>query len=247
MRRTLYIAAFVVLALIAAMLTLRAQSTVAVLVATRDVRAGAQLGSDDLTVVRMHDDSVPAGALSTVGEAAGRYAGWPLTAGEPVLARVLQDERSGGAVLAGLQVPAGYRAVAVPVQPAGAVGGMLSRGDHVDVYATPLPGHEHPVATPPPAAPAAATTASSGGSDTAAADRATTPAAAVLIGSDVVVLQLRSDDGQPLDDRTGDSVHGLNFGSGKLGSVVLAVPAADVDRYASAVAEDSLYLALSVG
>jgi hypothetical protein len=63
----------------------------------------------------------------------------------------------------------------------------------------------------------------------------------------VVVLQLRSDDGQPLDDRGGDNVHGLNFGSGKLGSVVLAVPAADVDRYASAVAEDSLYLALSVG
>ena len=198
----------------------------------------------------MHDDSVPAGAVSLPQDAEGRYAAWPLTAGEPVLARVLSADRSGGAVLAGLEVPAGYRAVAVPVQPAAAVGGMLARGDHVDVYATPLPGHTTPSGVSLPPSSGATTAVSNGAAAVGSADPPTSTdasSAAVLIGSDVVVLQLRSDDGQPLDDSSGDTVHGLNFGTGKLGSVVLAVPAADVDRYASAVAEDSLYLALSVG
>ncbi|TMC47059.1 MAG: Flp pilus assembly protein CpaB [Chloroflexi bacterium] len=246
MRRTVYLAAFAILAVVAALLSLRAQHTVAVVVAAHDVRAGTMVGTDDLSVVRMHDDSVPAGSLSAPSDAVGRYAAWPLTAGEPVLARVLATDRSGGAVLAGLEVPAGYRAVAVPVQPAGAVGGMLARGDHVDVYATPLPGHSTPSSVAPssPSPSGATTTVASGGA--ASADPPAAPAA-VLIGSDVLVLQLRSDDGQALDTGAGDTVHGLNFGNGKLGSVVLAVPAGDVDRYASAVAEDSVYLALSVG
>ena len=249
MRRTAYLAAFALLAMVAALLSLRAQHTVDVVVAAHDVRAGTLVVADDLSVVRMHDDSVPAGALSVPGDAVGRYAAWPLTAGEPVLGRVLAADRSGGAVLAGLEVPAGYRAVAVPVQPAGAVGGMLARGDHVDVYATPLPGHAAPSSVAPatPPSSSATTTAANRG---AATDPPASPAAgpaAVLIGSDVLVLQLRSDDGQALDTGSGDTVHGLNFGSGKLGSVVLAVPASDVDRYASAVADDSVYLALSVG
>ena len=249
MRRMVYVAAFAVLALVAALLTLRAQHTVDVVVAGHDVRAGSLISGDDLSVVRMHDDSVPAGALSVPGDAVGRYAAWPLTAGEPVLQRVLSAARSGGAVLAGLEVPGGYRAVAVPVQPAAAVGGMLARGDHVDVYATPLPGHGSPAGLAQPATSPTTTTAANG-STAAPADpppSGDASSAAVLIGKDVVVLQLRSDDGQALDDRSGDTVHGLNFATGKLGSVVLAVPAADVDRYATAVAEDSLYLALSVG
>jgi hypothetical protein len=110
---------------------------------------------------------------------------------------------------------------------------MLARGDRVDVYATPLPGHE---------AGGAVTTTSSGG-NSATAQR---PAGATLLGHDVLVLQLRSDQGQALEDTTGDTVHGLNFGSGKLGSVVLAIPDSDVDRYAMAVTAESIYLALSV-
>jgi Flp pilus assembly protein CpaB len=232
-RRAIYLAAFAVLALVAAGLTMRAQRTITVVVATHDLKAGSMVTPADLDVTRMHEDSVPAGALSSVDSAVGQYVGWPLTSGEPVLSRALHGQRSGTSVLAGLDVPSGYRAVAVPVQPAAAVGGMLARGDRVDVYATPLPGHE---------AGGAVTTTSSGG-NSATAQR---PAGATLLGHDVLVLQLRSDQGQALEDTTGDTVHGLNFGSGKLGSVVLAIPDSDVDRYAMAVTAESIYLALSV-
>ncbi len=103
---------------------------------------------------------------------------------------------------------------------------MLSAGDHVDVYATPLPGHQ------------------SASSTTAAAP--SMGAGAELLGRDVLVLQLRSDQGMELNSDGGDAVHGLNFGSGKLGSVVLAVPDSDVGRYASATAGEAIYLALSL-
>ena len=226
MRRTIYLGLFLLLALSAGLLTLRAQRTVAVLVATQDVRAGQQVVAADVQVERVHADSVPADALTTADDAVGGYVAWPFTAGEPVLAHMVRRERSGIALTAAVTVPDGYRAVAVPVQPAGAVGGMLSPGDHVDVYATPLAGHATGAGTTP--------------SDSAQGE-------ALLLGTDLLVVELRSDQGQPLDDGTDQSVHGLNFGAGKLGSVVIAVPSPDVPRFAAAAASDGIYLALSVG
>jgi pilus assembly protein CpaB len=230
MRRTIYLALFLLLALVAGMLTLRAQRTVAVLVATHDVRAGQQVAAGDVEVRRVHADSVPTDALATADDAVGSYVAWPLTGGEPVLSRMVRRERSGVMLTAAITVPDGYRAVALPVLPAGAVGGMLSPGDHVDVYATPLAGHS------------ANAPAGSGGATDTATDISTT-----VLGRDLLVLQLRSDQGQPLDSGADQSVHGLNFGVGKLGSVVIAVPADDVSRFATAAATDSIYLALSVG
>lgn len=230
MRRMLYLAAAAVLALVAALLTLRAQHTVAVLVATRNVQVGAVLQSGDVQVQRVHDDGSPAGSLTDPQQAVGMHVVWPLTAGEPVLDSDLRQQGSGNAVSTDFAMPAGYRAVALPVSPAGAVGGLLVTGDHVDVYATPLAGHE--------------TTAPAGSAD------ATGPGAgAVILGHDVVVIELRSDQGTPLQDPSGsgaDSVHGLNFSTTKLGSVVLAVPSDDAARYAAAAAADTIFLALTV-
>lgn len=231
MRRTIYLGLFLLLATFAGLLTLRAQRTVSVLVATQDVRAGQQVTAAEVQVERVHADSVPADALSTADGAVGDYVAWPLAAGEPVLAHMLRHERSGIALTAAVTVPDGDRAVAVPVQPAGAVGGMLAPGDHVDVYATPLAGHASSTAT-------SASPVTDDGAD---------GSAATLLGSDLLVLELRSDQGQPLDGGTDQSVHGLDFGAGKLGSVVVAVPSADVPRFAAAATADSIYLALSVG
>lgn len=231
MRRTIYLSLFLLLALTAGMLTLRAQRTVAVLVATHDVRSGQQVAAGDVEVRRVHADSVPADALAGADDAVGSYVAWPLTGGEPVLARMVRRERSGITLTAAITVPDGYRAVAVPVQPAEAVGGMLSPGDHVDVYATPLAGHS---ANAP-------VSGNGAGLDTP------TDQSATVLGSDLLVLQLRSDQGQALDGGADQSVHGLNFGVGKLGSVVIAVPADEVPRFATAAASDSIYLALSVG
>ncbi|HEV7676978.1 MAG TPA: Flp pilus assembly protein CpaB [Candidatus Dormibacteraeota bacterium] len=232
MRRTAYLVAFLLLALAAGLLTLRAQRTVDVLVAAHDVRAGQQIAAGDVEIRRVHEDSVPGDALASPDAVVGQFAAWPFTGGEPVLGRMVRHARSGVALTAAITVPDGYRAIAVPVQPSGAVGGMLAPGDHVDVYATPLAGHQSTSA------------ASRAGGSTAA------PVAGdgtVVLGRDLLVLQLRSDQGQPLDASGDQSVHGLNFGVGKLGSVVIAVPADDVARYASAAVGDSIYLALSVG
>jgi Flp pilus assembly protein CpaB len=256
MRRTAYLVAFLVLAIAAGLLTLRAQRTVDVLVAAHDVRAGQQIAAGDVEIRRIHEDSVPGDALASPDAAVGQYAAWPFTGGEPVLARMVRHVRSGVALTANVTVPDGYRAIAVPVQPAGAVGGMLSPGDHVDVYATPLAGHQQSASVGPGAAATASGTgstaaaASSGAAVRASGSGAASPPASdgtVLLGSDLLVLQLRSDQGQPLDAAGDQSVHGLNFGVGKLGSVVIAVPADEVARYASAAVGDSIYLALSVG
>jgi Flp pilus assembly protein CpaB len=233
MKRRAYLIAAVTLAIIAAGLTLRAQHTVTVVVATHNVSAGAQLSSSDVQVQSVHQDSVPAGALSTADQAAGKYVSWPLTSGEPILAGALSGQRSGSNVVAGYNIPNGYRAIAIPVTPAAAVGGMLSPGDHVDVYATPS-GQAN-----------SSTTSNSQANTIAPGDAAVTQ----TIGQDLLVLQLRSDQGQALDTGTGPSsnnVHGLNFGSTKLGSVVVAVPQSQAIQFAAAASTDTMYVALSV-
>jgi pilus assembly protein CpaB len=223
MRRTLYLAAFTVLALAAAALALHAEQTVAVVVATHDLRAGARVAPGDVEERRVHGDGVPAGALTAGGAAVGAYVAWPLASGEPVLARMLRADRSGAAAAGGLPVPDGDRAVALPVQPAGAVGGLLSPGDRVDVFVTP----------------SGARPGGGGGTgDTTAA---------ILLGSDVLVLQLRTDQGQPMSPGEPDEPRGLGAGVARLGSVVLAVPASETGRYAAAAGSGALYLALRVG
>ncbi|MEA2616546.1 MAG: pilus assembly protein CpaB [Chloroflexota bacterium] len=222
MRRTLYLAAFTVLALAAAALALHAEQTVAVVVATHDLRAGARVAPGDVEERRVHGDGVPAGALTAGGAAVGAYVAWPLASGEPVLARMLRADRSGAAAAGGLPVPDGDRAVALPVQPAGAVGGLLSPGDRVDVFVTP-------------------SGARPGGGVTG------DTTAAIPLGSDVLVLQLRTDQGQPMSPGEPDEPRGLGAGVARLGSVVLAVPASEVGRYAAAAGSGALYLALRVG
>src|SRR5258708_37815780 len=129
MRRIAYITAFALLAAAAAVLTLRAQHTVAVVVATHDVRAGVALQSGDVELRRVHDDGVPSGSLSATEEAVGQYTAWPLTGGEPVLARTLQARRSGGSAVAGLDRPRGSPGGPLPVQPAAPVAGALRPGE----------------------------------------------------------------------------------------------------------------------
>jgi pilus assembly protein CpaB len=225
MRRTLYLAGFTVLALAAATLALHGQQTGTVVVATRDLHAGDRLGPGDVEERHVHSDGVPSGAVDAAGAAVGAYVAWPLASGEPLLARMLRTERSGAAAAGGLPVPDDDRAVAVPVPPAGAVGGLLGPGDRVDVFVTPG-GAAHPA-----------------GSTSAPGDAA----AATLIGSDVLVLQLRTDQGLLMSAGDAEDSRGLGAGAARLGSVVLAVPASEAGRYAAAAAEGTLYLALHVG
>jgi Flp pilus assembly protein CpaB len=100
-----------------------------VVVATRDLAAGAALDGGAVVVRDRPLGVVPAGALRTPPPA-GTVVRQPIVAGEPVVgARLAPDGLTGAAAL----VPAGQRALAVPPGPAGTP--PLAVGDRVDVVA----------------------------------------------------------------------------------------------------------------
>lgn len=102
--------------------------TVSVPVAARDVSMGAILSDDDVAWRSLPAAVLPVGSLAEVP--VGRTALVPLVAGEPLLAsKLAPDGVHGVAAL----VPAGARAVAVPV---GDAMPPLQRGDRVDVLAS---------------------------------------------------------------------------------------------------------------
>ena len=100
--------------------------TTAVVVATRDIGAGVALDPHNTRVVHRPIGLVPAGALRSVPPAA-RLA-TPVFAGE-----LVRQERLATMALSAVaaRLPAGTRAMAVPVEPGAAP--ALSVGDRVDV------------------------------------------------------------------------------------------------------------------
>lgn len=105
-----------------------AAPTVEVLVAGRDLPAGAELRADDVTTVAVSPDTAPDGVLTDVADATGAILAAPLRSGEPVT-----DVRLVGAGLA----DAAPGTVAVPVRLSDAAqAGLLRVGDEVDLLAT---------------------------------------------------------------------------------------------------------------
>ncbi len=105
-----------------------AAPTAEVLVAGRDLPAGALLSTDDLTVVELSPNTAPEGVLTDVADAAGAILAAPLRAGEPVT-----DVRLVGPGLA--DTAPGTIAVPVRLSDAAQVG-LLRVGDEVDLLAT---------------------------------------------------------------------------------------------------------------
>jgi len=102
--------------------------TVDVLVAARDLPAGAVLAPDDLMNVALPPDTVPGGVLTDSGDATGAILAAAVRAGEPVT-----DVRLVGPGLA----DAATGTVAVPVRLSDAAQvGLLEVGDAIDLLAT---------------------------------------------------------------------------------------------------------------
>jgi Flp pilus assembly protein CpaB len=116
---------------LAALTTVRAHGSGAalpghpVVVAARDLAAGAALSAVDVRVRSWPDELRPAGALSRSGEAVGRRLGGPVRAGE-----ALTTARLAGAGLA-TGLPPSLRAVPVDVRGAG----LVHAGDTIDLVA----------------------------------------------------------------------------------------------------------------
>ncbi len=126
-RRRLLAAALTAVAVAAGLHAVAAPppARVPVLVAARDLPAGAVLGADDLTPARFAPDTVPAGLATT---AVGRILAAPLRRGEPVT-----DVRLVGPGLA--EGYPGLTALPVRLPDAGMVD-LLRVGDLIDLLAT---------------------------------------------------------------------------------------------------------------
>jgi Flp pilus assembly protein CpaB len=109
-----------------------------VVVAARDVDAIRPLDEDDLALIALPRDAIAAGAIDDIASAVGRVPRAPLWKGQLVLRDALGGEPA--TFHTGLGLPAGMRAVALPVAAAQAIGGAIVPGAQVDVIAVPIGG-----------------------------------------------------------------------------------------------------------
>lgn len=216
--RSAYIAIFVISALLAAALYYVAQPRADVVRARTDIAVLTPISADMLELVRVSPGDRPAEAATSIEAVVGQYAAMPILAGQFVDTRALESTPGSRAFGFGAPLPAGYVAFALPVEPAQAVGGALSPGALVDVVAVPN----------------ALKTLSS----TDAAPQA------VVLGERLVVLALRTGEGQTLTAPSSDPTRSAALPA-KLASVVVAIPADELPRFATAALTSTIYLALS--
>jgi pilus assembly protein CpaB len=134
--------AFFALAILAGALSgalyFSATQRVDIAVMARDVDVPRVLAAEDIEMRTLAAELVPDDAIRSITDVVGLVPRTPMLRGQIVLARSVADEladfRSGQAV------PAGYRAVAIPVTAVGAVGGAIVPGSRVDVLAVPIAG-----------------------------------------------------------------------------------------------------------
>lgn len=217
-RRGVYLAFFLVAALGASALVYFAQPRNGIVRATTDIAVLTPITADMLQIVSVSPADAPANAARSLDAVVGRYASIPILAGQDVDVRVL--ETNPGQLAFGFEAPleAGQVAFAIPVEPGQAVGGALVPGARVDVVAVPNTFKTQISGADSPSA--------------------------VLLGQGLVVLTLRTPEGRQLgDEPASDSARVVI--PPKLGSVVVAIPAARLPEFAEAAVSSTFYLALS--
>lgn len=104
-----------------------------VVIAQKNLPARTRLTADLLTTRDMPQQYVPPQAASRVEAVLGLITTAPVLADEVIVASRIASPQQSGQLAA--MIPAGRRAVAIPVDPVRGVGGMLQPGDHVDLFA----------------------------------------------------------------------------------------------------------------
>lgn len=215
MRRSIYLAVFVLLSAVAGLFYYSHTRQSSAVIATRDLSVGTRIQDSDVAVRQINPASIPSGVLNASDQAIGQVVSSPILEGQFVDARQVAPSRNASLLGTGLNVPAGYRIIGLPIAPAAAVGGVLKAGDRVDVMAIPNPSKATLVDEPGPAP--------------------------VMLGRNVLVIALRTEQGTQVDQAD----HGLSVGSSKPGSVLLAIAQTDEAIYSAAIASSSFVLALS--
>lgn len=217
MVRAIYLGIFAVLALAAGGVYYASTRETTVVVAKGDLNVGSAISDSSVAVRRVRPGDVPPGSATSIADVTGKYVSWPILDGQFIPMRALSRDRA-SLIAGGLAVPSGFHALSVPVTAADAAGGVLRPGDLVDVLA--VIKNQAPGSSPAPA---------------------------TTLGQRVLVLGLRTDQGQALDVGGGSStVRGLNFSSNRIASVVLAVAPEDEAKYAAASAVSTFTLVLDL-
>lgn len=111
-----------------------AVNTVAVVTATSDIPARMRITADMLRISAIPADLALTGTYSTSESLAGLTARYPIAKGEQVTTAKVGEELKDDKSLS-LVIPAGKRAIAIPVKEQTNVGGLVLPGDIVDVIA----------------------------------------------------------------------------------------------------------------
>jgi pilus assembly protein CpaB len=115
-----------------------AASDVTVVVASRDIAPRQQLQSNMLTLTHYPARLVPAGALSTVDAAAGKFSQVAIAKNQPLTMTLLASspEVISPSSSEYLPIAQGYVALTIPTSEEQGVGGYIAPGDYIDVIAT---------------------------------------------------------------------------------------------------------------
>ena len=221
-RRSAYIVVFLVAALGAGVLAYLAQPRTEIVRARSNIAVLTPITADMLEVVRVSPGDAAAQTARSLDVVVGRYAATPVLAGQDVDLRTLEDNPGQRAFGFGAPLGPGEVAFALPVDASQAIGGALAAGARVDVVAVPN----------------SLKTQSGGGT-------AGTAPAATSMGQGLVVLAIRTADGQPLISASSGDQTSRTVVAPKLGSVVVAIPEARVADFATAALTSTFYLALS--
>ena len=218
--RGAYVAIFVAASLVAAGVYYLTQPRAEAVRARADIAVLTAITADMVELVRVSPGDRPADAATSLEDVIGQYAAMPILAGQFVDRRALESTPGAQAFGFGAPLPSGYVAFAIPVEPGQAVGGALTPGAVVDVIAVPN------------------ALKTLGNADLESAPEAT------VLGEDLVVLALRTVDGRALTGPS-DGAQGVAALPSRLGSVVIAVPADELARFASASLTSTMFLALN--
>ncbi len=218
-RRTIYIVIFLVASMVAAGVYYLAQPRLELVRAKVDIPVLTQITPDMIELVRVSPLDAPQGTARSFDAVVGRYAALPILAGQDVDARAIEATPGSRAFGFGAPLAPGQVAFALPVAADQAVGGALSVGARVDIIAVPNSLKTSGVsASPGPPA--------------------------VMMGQGLTILALRTTDGHPLGNDASSSSSTRVVVPPKLGSVVVAIPAARLADFARAALTSSFYLAL---
>ena len=218
-RRTVYIVIFLVASVVAAGVYYLAQPRLELVRAKVDIPVLTQITPDMVELVRVSPLDAPQGTARSVDRVVGRYAALPILAGQDVDTRAIEATPGSRAFGFGAPLAPGQVAFAIPVAAEQAVGGALSGGARVDIIAVPNSLKTVGVSSSP-------------------------GPPAVMMGQGLTILALRTTDGHQLGDDTSSSISTRVVVPPKLGSVVVAIPAARLADFATASLTSSFYLAL---